>query len=52
MAVRVGLGDMADAFPTATNADLVRWAVKLVRDSGREPATPGEVRKYFGRRVR
>jgi uncharacterized protein (DUF849 family) len=45
--IRVGLGDNPDAFPTETNADLVRWAVELARDEGLQPATAQDVRRLF-----
>jgi len=42
--VRVGIGDNPDAYPRATNAELVAHAVDLAADFGLEPATPAEVR--------
>ena len=41
----IGIGDhsyVEDGAPT--NAELVRQVVKMARDSGREPATPGEAK--------
>jgi 3-keto-5-aminohexanoate cleavage enzyme len=46
--IRVGIGDNPVAFPTETNAELVEWAVELAADEGLEPATPADVRAYFG----
>jgi len=48
LGIRVGLGDSADAYPAATNAERVSWAVAQVRDAGRVPATPAMVRELFG----
>ena len=45
--IRVGLGDNPEAFPSESNADLVRWAVELAADEGREPASPEDVRRFF-----
>lgn len=45
--VRVGIGDNPDAYPDATNAELVRWAVDEIRKAGLEPAGPEEVRQAF-----
>jgi uncharacterized protein (DUF849 family) len=47
--VRVGIGDNPDAWPDATNAELVRWAAREIRKAGLEPATPEEVRQSFRR---
>jgi 3-keto-5-aminohexanoate cleavage enzyme len=46
--LRVGIGDCPDAFPTATNAELVHRAVDLAAMHGREPATADDVRTRVG----
>ena len=46
--IRVGIGDNPDAFPSATNAELVERAVDLVDDRGLTPATPADVRARLG----
>lgn len=45
--VRVGIGDNPDAYPDATNAQLVSWAAEEVRKAGFQPATPDDVRHAF-----
>jgi uncharacterized protein (DUF849 family) len=46
--LRVGIGDNPDAFPHATNAELVERAVELAAGHGLTPATPAEVRGRLG----
>ncbi|HEY7593405.1 MAG TPA: 3-keto-5-aminohexanoate cleavage protein [Actinophytocola sp.] len=51
--VRVGLEDNPyydwhDRSAESTNARLVERAVRIARDVGREPATPGEARRIIG----
>ena len=46
--IRVGIGDNPDAFPAATNAELVARAVDLIDDRGLTPATPTDVRRRLG----
>jgi 3-keto-5-aminohexanoate cleavage enzyme len=46
--LRVGIGDCPDAFPRATNAELVRRAVDLLAGHGLEPATAADVRSRLG----
>jgi 3-keto-5-aminohexanoate cleavage enzyme len=46
--IRVGIGDNPDAFPDATNAELVERAVALAAERGLRPATPAEVRGRLG----
>lgn len=48
LGVRAGIGDSPAAFPTETNADLVRRVVKLAAEHGRVPATPDDVRRRCG----
>lgn len=50
--IRVGIGDCPDAYPNATNAQLVARAVELASSRGLEPATPAEVRERLGLRAR
>ena len=47
--VRVGIGDNPDAWPGATNVELVSRAVEEIRKAGLEPASPDDVRRAFGR---
>jgi 3-keto-5-aminohexanoate cleavage enzyme len=46
--IRVGIGDNPDAFPHATNAELVERAVDLVVGRDLTPATPADVRHRLG----
>ena len=46
--LRVGIGDCPDAFPTETNAALVRHAVDLAATAGLAPATAADVRRRLG----
>lgn len=48
--IRVGIGDNPEAFPAATNAELVGRVVDLIRHGGLEPATADDVRHRFGLR--
>lgn len=49
--IRVGIGDSPSAFPTETNAKVVRWAVDIAAEYGRVPATVDEVRHRFAMAV-
>ena len=46
--IRVGLGDCPAAAPSATNAELVEWAVGIAGSHGLTPATTTDVRRRFG----
>jgi uncharacterized protein (DUF849 family) len=46
--IRVGIGDNAAAYPTATNADLVEHAAKWASDAGRPVASSDDVRQRVG----
>lgn len=46
--IRVGIGDNPRAWPEATSAELVEWAVGLVAGVGAKPATPADVRARHG----
>ena len=46
--IRVGIGDNASAYPSATNADLVEQAAKWANDAGRPLATSDELRTRLG----
>ena len=48
LGVRAGIGDSPRAFPTETNADLVRRVFDLAGKQGRKPATPDDVRVRCG----
>lgn len=41
--IRVGIGDCPVAFPTATNSDMVEWAISIAADYGLKPASTREV---------
>jgi uncharacterized protein (DUF849 family) len=47
--VRVGIGDNPGAFPDATNAELVEWAVQLAAEHDLSPATPADIRRRYAR---
>jgi uncharacterized protein (DUF849 family) len=46
--IRVGIGDTPNAYPGASNAELVEQAVGWIEQSGRRPATSAEVRRRLG----
>lgn len=46
--IRVGIGDTPAAFPSCSNADVVRMAARWVEDSGRRVASPADVRARLG----
>jgi 3-keto-5-aminohexanoate cleavage enzyme len=46
--IRVGIGDNPDAFPSATNAELVERAVDLIGERGLVAATSADVRARLG----
>ena len=50
--IRVGIGDNAAAYPSATNADLVEQAAKWAKDAGRPLATSDDLRTRLGIGVR
>ena len=52
LGVRVGIGDSPDAFPGASNRELVERVVDMARARGLEPASPREVRTALGLRER
>jgi 3-keto-5-aminohexanoate cleavage enzyme len=43
--IRVGIGDTPGAFPDATNVHLVARAVEMIKEAGKRPASPAEVRE-------
>lgn len=47
LGIRVGIGDCPLVFPTATNAQLVDRAVRLITKRGLTPATQDDVRARF-----
>ena len=48
LGVRAGIGDCPRAFPSETNADLVKRVVAIAAEHGRSPVTAAEVRDRCG----
>jgi uncharacterized protein (DUF849 family) len=46
--IRVGIGDNPEAYPTATNADLVERAAAWAAEAGRPLASAADVRRRLG----
>ena len=48
LGVRVGIGDSPEAFPDASNRELVARVVEMARARGLEPASPDDARQALG----
>jgi 3-keto-5-aminohexanoate cleavage enzyme len=46
--IRVGIGDNPEAFPEATNAELVERAARWCAEAGRPLAAPADIRRRLG----